>query len=954
MMNVKQYCRRKIPCIAIIGEHQSGKSQLLEKSGLGIHLIAEDQYIKIWENDTAYFIELHIPSQNLTEFCEQLHTLRKIPFNFLIITVNLAQLLRTSPEVVLANSLRFLETFLTKHSRPLETLVAITQTDRLYGFNAFFGHLTTAEKEQLLGIGLRPDFTKNYAHFIHYLNQGLIERIHHEPGVQKRLQLQLLPIQFAKLGGTFEKILAPLQTLKKLQVQGLYLTSSCRIGDMIHCLTQKTTRETWSVDQPLFIQDLLTKSIEKARLLYQKPAKIAPRLISYAIALTLVILAGVAWNQAYQTMASALTQAEHQLADATRPKDQPKLLSRLNTLNNIQELLDQKHLQWYRLIGLTQAKLLSQETKDTYQEMLTHTFKSFLETVLLSQISLEDNNPDKLNLYRALKTAVMLMPKNQAQLDKNYVLHWYQDEFNQLYPNQPLIVAALLKHTKNLLAISPVNWAIDSNMIAEARARLRALGGAQLIWFQVNEYYPNEAKPILMQSDHLAENINTNALKLESLYSTENFKKIFQSTIPMMVDDSKADFVLGMQKNTLSHADKLKLIEETRQLYLHHYSLAWVNLIAHIQLNPPETAEELTTSIHLLTDKKSLLYQLLNIMIENIELNKDPGDSYHTNPNYLAIKNFLTAPNADLNDLLTHLDQITLPLNTTDAPKIAFTYATNRIAAHDPKDLLHTLMNASKTFNTPINQWINTLATGTWSIVLANSKTYLNHEWSTQVMPEYNEYLQGKYPLFNSKDDISLTDFTHFFGPGGTIDTFFNTYLHTFVNMENNYWTFKSYDHQTIPIPQSILDMFIRASLIQQMFFTDNPQQIGFHFSLLPINLGPRVESLSLNLEGQFLQFTAGGNSVASVLSWPGVTPGTVTLRFNIDSGDHPTFTLEGPWAWFRLLSESRVDISNNPTRFNVVLQLNGYSATYQLIADNRVNPLLPGILMDFRCPSVF
>ena len=145
--------------------------------------------------------------------------------------------------------------------------------------------------------------------------------------------------------------------------------------------------------------------------------------------------------------------------------------------------------------------------------------------------------------------------------------------------------------------------------------------------------------------------------------------------------------------------------------------------------------------------------------------------------------------------------------------------------------------------------------------------------------------------------------------------------------------------------------MFIRASLIQQMFFTDNRGKPSFTFSMKPEQLSKRIKSFTLNLEGQIVQATHNDKSTTN-LTWPGNNPGNVTLHFSNHEDQNPTTMTNGVWAWFRLLDTSNLQPTNNPKQFLVNFSIGNSTATFNLVADNKVNPYLPDILSKFICPD--
>jgi type VI secretion system protein ImpL len=60
-----------------------------------------------------------------------------------------------------------------------------------------------------------------------------------------------------------------------------------------------------------------------------------------------------------------------------------------------------------------------------------------------------------------------------------------------------------------------------------------------------------------------------------------------------------------------------------------------------------------------------------------------------------------------------------------------------------------------------------------------------------------------------------------------------------------------------------------------------------------------------------------------------------------------------GPWAMFRLFSRGTLQPAGSPERYTLTFSLGERSATFELRAGSVMNPFAPGVLQDFRCPSV-
>jgi type VI secretion system protein ImpL len=61
--------------------------------------------------------------------------------------------------------------------------------------------------------------------------------------------------------------------------------------------------------------------------------------------------------------------------------------------------------------------------------------------------------------------------------------------------------------------------------------------------------------------------------------------------------------------------------------------------------------------------------------------------------------------------------------------------------------------------------------------------------------------------------------------------------------------------------------------------------------------------------------------------------------------------TRDGPWDWFRLLDAAELKPTADPTRFTLIFQLEGRTASLELRASSTTNPFNLKALEQFRCP---
>ncbi|MGA4815865.1 type VI secretion system-associated protein TagF [Pseudomonas aeruginosa] len=124
-----------------------------------------------------------------------------------------------------------------------------------------------------------------------------------------------------------------------------------------------------------------------------------------------------------------------------------------------------------------------------------------------------------------------------------------------------------------------------------------------------------------------------------------------------------------------------------------------------------------------------------------------------------------------------------------------------------------------------------------------------------------------------------------------------------------------------------VLHTFQRAAAIRDAFFRSGGMQPTVRFELKPVTMDAAISQFILDLDGQQLTTTtapaaqwrcSGRAPTASALVRLTVTPPPSSGRSGL--------TLEGPWAWFRLLDQSDLERGNSPDRFTLRLRIDGSS----------------------------
>jgi len=977
---LKTVNRAKIPWVLVLGKEQSGKTTLLTNSEIDFS-IKNASTVDWWVSDVGIFIDpigdLCIPAtdnttnqQQWSHFIKYLHKKRgKQPFDAVILAVDFPTLINNEALNKLINQLVEQISYLSQYNLVTHITLVITQCDRIHGFKEFFADLGPEEREQGLGLNLiesqdiplRELYQARFNAFVSRISERLIWRLHHEQNLLRRARIKDFPLQLERLGSAIEKFIHRLPLHSRIHINGIYFTSSLQSGNIINLLaeplnqnfhlTETKATHHMTRQKPYFIHALLKKIIFDNRNQSSSQEKPWKTWAHYSVGLMILLIGVFFYHHAYRENVTVLNTVATNLS---KSENNATWLTRLNSLEHAFNTLTQHSVEYYNCFGLGQAGDLEDQVHTTYRHIILTDFVLHLDQVLTKQIKI-DMQQNQSGLYRSLQIYLMLLKPDH--LKPQAIKTWFQQLWANELQNNNNDRKSLMTHLDYLLSLygilHRVSWPANHQLIRKAQAMLQHQSLTDKILLVLNNEYGNKTAPLWTGKS--IENLDASHLSIPVIYTVKNFKKIYEKQIPHIVNNLKdTNWIIGNTNNNLDSTQAANLIKKVRAIYLKNYIQEWQAALGSIKLDKPQHLAQALNEIRMFKNPKSPLWILLNTIIKNtIAPNVVPDTDgsnnlggliafTHKNNSYKATKNVL-------DNLDSYLAKIVVSPSTT---KAAYYAAVDRFKNNGSNDPIITLLQISKQLPTPISQWLQTIANTSWEIILSDSRQYLSTIWASKVVPEYNSHIINRFPIFkNSQQNIAINDFNHFFGPGGTMEIFFNNYLKPFVNTNQAYWTWRSLNSQHLTIPRKTLDMLIRASMIQKMFYGDNLASPTIRFKLAPISLSPNISSFSLNVGGQVTSFQPGIKKTNN-LSWPGNNGSSVTMQFETISATSPSKTFTGPWAWLRVVSQSILESTNNPQEYQITFTLNKDKARYQLIADNPINPYQTQILSAFRAPN--
>jgi type VI secretion system protein ImpL len=222
----------------------------------------------------------------------------------------------------------------------------------------------------------------------------------------------------------------------------------------------------------------------------------------------------------------------------------------------------------------------------------------------------------------------------------------------------------------------------------------------------------------------------------------------------------------------------------------------------------------------------------------------------------------------------------------------------------------------------------------------------------TAVTMPCKSALAGRYPFAkNTQQDVLMADFGKVFASNGIVDQFFNANLKAFVDTAAVQWQELASD-KALGLSAVSIRQFQIASKIRDAFFPGGGAVPQVQFELKPLTLDDKVGTFRLNVEGQELVYRHGPEQLTK-FQWPGTNNSAgVRVVFEALDGKQVSKSKEGAWALFRMFDEFNIQPTGLPDRFNLTVQLEGYTAKFELRAASVNNPFGISEYQSFRCPE--
>jgi len=730
---------------------------------------------------------------------------------------------------------------------------------------------------------------------------------------------------------------------------------------------------------------------------------------AYAASVIVTLAATLTWVGSYTANANHISVLDAHLNNyekfskgADNNTDIAAILPALNELNAARNVYQDSGLTWLSSLGLSKRGTMEPKADEAYRRALVAQFLPRVAHRLEHQLRTGANDSEF--LHGALKAYLMLY--DIKHFDPEYLKLWMDLDWQNSYAGDTTRVNQLTGHLDALFENKFAPIKVNPTLIANSRSILIKVPLAERVYSRLKQE-ASANKEAAVNLPAILGSLGQTALSFKQekpaltnipgIFTYKGFHQIYlQEGMQFATESTEETWILGDVK--ASNIDPDKVNAQVRELYIKDYIYTWNSALANIQVARFNSLSKAIDALQILSGPQSPLAAILNVADENTALNRVPdleeaevagkvakqlsstarrvssamkraqatgaakliegGPGTKVEKAFQPIHDIVqggTNTPPQLNGILTQLAEVytlVAALGEGNTGSAALQMAAQRMSGGS-SDAIGRLRALASRLNSPAKDWLMDVAENSWGIILGEAHGQINSVWESDIVPTFDRALKNRYPLRKtSSDEITLSDFASFFGPGGDLESFANKYLKPFVTITRRGWQQKGFEGRSIGLSREAINAFENADIIKNTFFPGGDKVPKVTFSMKPIYLDANITSFLLEVDGQQLIYRHGPMRSTN-LQWPGPDGSTrVRMSFEASSGSQVSRTKEGPWGLFRLLDESEVIKSSLSDRYKVMFEISSHKAQYELQAGSVVNPFRLSALERFNCPK--
>ena len=663
------------------------------------------------------------------------------------------------------------------------------------------------------------------------------------------------------------------------------------------------------------------------------------------------------------------------------------LLDQARALPFGEQTSDTGGMQWFP--GLSQTAKLRSSAQDLYRNALQNILLPRLVLRLERQMRQKFDNPTF--LYEAVRVYLELGGSHAPDpaLIKAWMTYDWQAEWPG--PANEEIRQRLDRHLSALLDGPLPTVPLDGALVDNARSTFSRLGLADRVYSVIKGSPQAQALAPWLPSDAAGVS-GVGVFRRRSglpmtdgipgFYTVDGFYNVMLRQLPDATRQAARDsWILGQRAEVDPVSPKaLSLLSDVVALYVADYERTWDKLLADLDVEPLGSMQQAVQRLYILSSPQSPLRDLLAAIVRQLTLSVAPGPGGGAAGVAAAgasgLKNVFGAAAADppgkavddhFSPLIAYVGKGPgAPIDTflklmndmrQQLVRPAGSAAGAPLVAAGSEDPAQPLLAEASRAPEPVRRWAAVLSGGGNTLRSSDAKQAASEAFNAPGGPATlcRQAVAGRYPFSpSSPNDIPLDDFARLFAPNGLLDQFFIAQLRPFVNTAGTVWRPQPVAGVAPPVSPGDLAQFQKAAAIRDLFFGAGGNQPMVRFDIQPATLDTRTKRVTLDFDGTQLVYEHGPLRGITV-GWPGANRMS-SVRLVLDPpplGGAAVLQAKGPWALFRLFGQGRLAQAGSADQYNLTFDVGDRQVVYEIRAGSVLNPFIPGVLRDFRCPAL-
>jgi type VI secretion system protein ImpL len=848
------------------------------------------------------------------------------------------------------------------------------------------------------------------------LNEKVFERVEQIRDPRRRTKVFAFPQQMAATRDALTQFVTDVFAGRSdggIMLRGVYFTSGTQYGTPIDRLLGSIGQRFGTSDAVLpsagpgkayFVEQLLKDVMIGESGLAGinrglEARKAAGQLAAYA-AMGLVAIAGVALltvsyrrNKEYLENTATEVARLDQLGPvpSTAPLDQ--IVPRLDTVKAIVDSADRYRASntWAMRWGLYQGRSIYNAAQRAYLSELDSLLLPRVASQIQQRLVQSASRPEAVFLY--LKGYLML--SDPKHLEKDYIQELADLDWKPSGVGQSTTGLALSDHLKNLLQNpEPLRpFGVDGTVVNQARASIPQSSWPRILYDEVKRASATRKEGDLRIDQRVGLDVEQVfrrksgvplSTPMPRLYTREVFRQITgQGRVDLVTEVTNDGWVWGQDK-VASIANASNIVSAVTSLYEQDYIAKWDELLDDLELVPFRTVADANSALRVLTAPTSPLRLLVGMVVANTTLVEPKsaaqqgaiekaekklsdtlgnvlkplqgvtGPALPPDPGMMVTAHFqpfrqLTVGEdnkTQLDAVIQSISEIQQQLDTLGSG-VAEVDVVQILGKPEFRSMLTTLRRQAEDLPHGVRTVVSQVANTSSQIITTVSTSEIERQYADQVVKVCNALIANRYPFTSSGRDVELADFATVFGYGGVFDVFFKEHLVSQVDISSEPWRWRE---GAITPASGMLDTFQAAQRVRDMFFPPGSKTPSLSFTVMMTDLDSNTTRFVLLIDGQVFDATHQA-PVRKLAIWPGTASGSAATHFEARLYD-PTKTYGGPWAWFRMIDETRDGPQDaEPVRLNIK---NPYHQVHITVETTKAynNPFANTSWRQFSCGS--